>query len=76
MMSDWKVELIEDNICEFHVDFHGPKDSEWGCVCGLAVPLGQWQLGLLQAKHVCPCCSALFAVLFALGCPCQSALHA
>lgn len=29
MMSDWKVELIEDNICEFHVDFHGPKDSPY-----------------------------------------------
>lgn len=29
MMSDWKVELVEDNISEFHVEFHGPKDSEF-----------------------------------------------
>jgi ubiquitin-conjugating enzyme E2 H len=29
MMSDWKVELIEDNISEFYVDFTGPKDSPY-----------------------------------------------
>lgn len=29
MMSDWKVELVEDNISEFHVEFHGPKDSPY-----------------------------------------------
>jgi hypothetical protein len=28
LMSDWKVELIEDNISEFYVDFGGPKDSK------------------------------------------------
>eukprot|EP00887_Chlorella_sp_A99_P003558 scaffold7.g3558.t1 len=27
MMSDWKVELVEDNISEFHVEFKGPPDS-------------------------------------------------
>lgn len=27
-MSDWKVELVEDNISEFHVEFGGPKDSK------------------------------------------------
>jgi hypothetical protein len=27
-MSDWKVELVEDNISEFYIDFGGPKDSE------------------------------------------------
>lgn len=28
-MSDWKVELAdENNTSEFHVEFHGPKDSE------------------------------------------------
>lgn len=32
-MSDWKVELVEDNISEFYVEFYGPKDSEWRCVC-------------------------------------------
>jgi ubiquitin-conjugating enzyme E2 H len=29
LMSDWKVELIEDNISEFYVDFGGPKDSPY-----------------------------------------------
>lgn len=28
MMSDWKVELVDDNISEFHVEFQGPKDSK------------------------------------------------
>lgn len=28
MMSDWKVELVEDNISEFYVEFYGPKDSK------------------------------------------------
>jgi hypothetical protein len=27
MMSDWKVELVDDNISEFYVEFNGPKDS-------------------------------------------------
>jgi ubiquitin-conjugating enzyme E2 H len=31
MMSDWKVELVEDNISEFYVEFGGPKDSEYPC---------------------------------------------
>lgn len=30
MMSDWKVELVEDNINEFFVEFPGPKDSAYG----------------------------------------------
>ncbi|GAB4818175.1 hypothetical protein N2152v2_005221 [Parachlorella kessleri] len=29
MMSDYKVELVEDNISEFNVEFHGPKDSPY-----------------------------------------------
>eukprot|EP00882_Tetradesmus_deserticola_P000740 GHRQ01000808.1.p2 GENE.GHRQ01000808.1~~GHRQ01000808.1.p2 ORF type:complete len:192 (+),score=63.44 GHRQ01000808.1:261-836(+) len=29
MMSDWKVELVEDNISEFYVEFGGPKDSPY-----------------------------------------------
>lgn len=33
LMSDWKVELVEDNISEFYVEFGGPKDSE----CSLSV---------------------------------------
>ncbi|KAG6579517.1 Ubiquitin-conjugating enzyme E2 5, partial [Cucurbita argyrosperma subsp. sororia] len=27
MMSDYKVETINDSMQEFYVDFHGPKDS-------------------------------------------------
>lgn len=30
MMSDWKVDLVNDNISEFHVQFKGPGDSETG----------------------------------------------
>lgn len=29
MMSDWKVELVEDNISEFFVEFKGPVDSPY-----------------------------------------------
>ncbi|KAK9813901.1 hypothetical protein WJX73_003984 [Symbiochloris irregularis] len=29
MMSDWKVELVNDNICEFFVEFKGPNDSPY-----------------------------------------------
>ena len=28
MMSDWKVELVNDNINELYVEFKGPKESE------------------------------------------------
>ena len=28
MMSDWEVDLVEDNISDFNVTFTGPKDSE------------------------------------------------
>jgi hypothetical protein len=28
MMSDYKVEMINDGMQEFYVDFHGPKDSK------------------------------------------------
>jgi hypothetical protein len=31
LMSDWKVELVEDNISEFYVEIGGPKDSECSC---------------------------------------------
>jgi ubiquitin-conjugating enzyme E2 H len=37
MMSDWEVELVEDNISEFIVEFNGPKDSEWPCTPDMAV---------------------------------------
>ncbi len=29
MMSDWKVDLVNDSVCEFTVLFKGPPDSEW-----------------------------------------------
>ncbi|XP_042947199.1 ubiquitin-conjugating enzyme E2-23 kDa-like isoform X3 [Carya illinoinensis] len=29
MMSDYKVEMINDGMQEFYVDFHGPKDSAY-----------------------------------------------
>ncbi|KAK9808610.1 hypothetical protein WJX72_000531 [[Myrmecia] bisecta] len=29
MMSDWKVELVEDNVSEFHVVFKGPPESPY-----------------------------------------------
>ncbi|BBN19903.1 ubiquitin-conjugating enzyme E2 H [Marchantia polymorpha subsp. ruderalis] len=29
MMSDYKVELVNDGMSEFHVEFHGPKDSPY-----------------------------------------------
>ncbi|CAD7696566.1 unnamed protein product [Ostreobium quekettii] len=33
MMSDWKVEMVEDNVSEFYVEFKGPGESpyEGGC---------------------------------------------
>jgi ubiquitin-conjugating enzyme E2 H len=49
MMSDWKVELVEDNISEFIVEFGGPKDSEWTVLRGVAASTSnhhaQQQLG-------------------------------
>lgn len=29
LMSDWKVELVDDNVSEFYVEFTGPKDSPY-----------------------------------------------
>lgn len=43
MMSDWKVELVEDNISEFYVDFGGPKDSEHAMGTQTA---GSWRAAL------------------------------
>jgi len=28
-MSDYKVELVDDNMQEFFVEFHGPEDSKF-----------------------------------------------
>ena len=28
-MSDYKVEMVNDSACEFHVEFHGPKESPY-----------------------------------------------
>jgi hypothetical protein len=27
MMSDYKVEMVNDGMSEFYVEFHGPRDS-------------------------------------------------
>lgn len=29
-MSDYEVTLVNDNMQEFYVRFHGPSDSKWG----------------------------------------------
>lgn len=29
LMSDWKVEMCEDSMCEFYVEFPGPKESPY-----------------------------------------------
>ena len=31
MMSDWKVDLVNDNVNELYVVFKGPKDSAPAC---------------------------------------------
>jgi len=59
MMSDWKVELVDDNISEFHVEFQGPADSKCpGPLCSLladafcnlpdmhAMPVGPYEGGV------------------------------
>ena len=44
VMSDWTVELVEDNISEFHVHFKGPADSEClpACLLGSLRSLPGW----------------------------------
>jgi hypothetical protein len=55
MMSDWKVELVEDNISEFYVEFSGPKDSECIVLQGVAPltanypPSSSW----VHGEHAC-----------------------
>lgn len=52
MMSDWQVELAEDNISEFYVTFKGPEGSE----CRVRALLGLWVLdsGRLRAIGLAP----------------------
>lgn len=52
VMSDYKVELVEDNISEFHVVFRGPPDSA-------SRRQGQGAVGLLG----CHCRGTAIAVL-------------
>ena len=40
MMSDWKVELVNDNINELYVEFKGPKESKL-CLSRLSVIIAQ-----------------------------------
>ena len=32
MMSDWKVDLVNDNISELNVEFKGPPDSKYQAI--------------------------------------------
>mgnify|MGYP001810611692 CR=1 FL=1 len=45
-MSDWKVELVDDNISEFHVQFRGPADSEQPCWVVFFLVAGGERLGV------------------------------
>lgn len=40
MMSDYKVEMINDGMQEFFVDFHGPNDSMLLFILSLSLSLG------------------------------------
>jgi ubiquitin-conjugating enzyme E2 H len=40
MMSDYKVEMVNDGMNEFYVEFHGPPESmfsisSWSLFCSL-----------------------------------------
>jgi len=37
MMSDWKVELVNDNINELYVEFKGPKESKSWPRCSFSI---------------------------------------
>ena len=39
MMSDWKVEMVEDNVNEFYVEFKGPRESECRTTASAALHL-------------------------------------
>lgn len=32
-MSDYEVNLVNDNMQEFYVRFYGPTESELTCIC-------------------------------------------
>lgn len=38
MMSDWKVEMVEDHINEFYVEFKGPRESKISIFLVIAIP--------------------------------------
>ena len=38
-MSDYEVTLVNDNMQEFYVRFHGPEDSKWIPEYTLKLPL-------------------------------------
>ncbi len=48
MMSDYKVEMVNDGMSEFYVEFHGPRESMW--VHFLSLPL-----------HACTMCVPLLS---------------
>jgi hypothetical protein len=56
MMSDWKVELVEDNISEFYVEFGGPKDSECTVLKGVAALTSNHPVCSSWVGMACWCC--------------------
>lgn len=47
LMSDYKVELINDNMQEFLVEFHGPEDSNFNNIYSMSTlisPIPGWSM--------------------------------
>lgn len=47
MMSDYKVEMINDGMQEFYVHFHGPKDSKFPVSYLIYISVSSIELSLL-----------------------------
>lgn len=52
VMTDYKVELIDDNVSNFQVEFKGPKDSELAWVPAWGRGEGSYQVPCFQ--NACP----------------------
>jgi len=53
MMSDYKVEMVNDGMSEFYVEFHGPQESKWisvfkSSLACMFLPLCVWNEGQVQ----------------------------
>jgi hypothetical protein len=49
-MSDYEVTLVNDNMQEFYVRFHGPTESEWKAL-GRRAPDESWAVGSLGGRE-------------------------